>query len=194
MTSALDASAAVLILQKASSKRSELPCVLLTRRTFHLNSHAGEVSFPGGKWEDSDISLTVTALRETEEEVGIQAEEISVIGELPIAETSRGAIKVKPIVAELTSSRKPTDLTLSEFEIESAFWLPLDLVKKDNRERTHIFRRGEQEFWAPVYVYKDYEIWGFTARMLVELVNRYFDGGIDKANDAEEVLFFSDDT
>lgn len=143
------------------------PQVLLTRRSKRMNSHSGEVALPGGKWELEDISLQATALREAKEEVGLNTEVVKNVQPMAARFTRQGT-KVTPFVGEV-----PCALTLEpcEFELESLFWLPLNVVLNDERIQTDIFNVGGKEYWAPVYCFKDYKIWGFTARLLVDFAN-----------------------
>ena len=144
--------------------------VLLTRRAEMLREHAGEVAFPGGKRDREDSSMYRTALRECYEEVGIAEHQLLYFAELEPHFTSKGA-NVVPFVAELRGQPK---LVLSASEIASTKWVPLDVFLYDRRSLTHVFVNGETEYWAPVYDYEDYRIWGFTARVLVSFVNRYY--------------------
>lgn len=150
--------------------------ILLTRRAAHLNIHAGEIAFPGGKWEPGDSDLYQTALREVNEEVGLYSGDLAYLHSLPEHRT-RGQIPVKPFVARIKSE---PELRLCEDEIESAKWVPLSLFKDDQRARTHIFSSGGREIWAPVYTYEDYEIWGLTARVMVSFVNQILGGEITR--------------
>ena len=88
--------AAVLVLLHGDS---ENPKVLLTQRAMHLKTHAGEVAFPGGRWDSIDTDLLQTALREASEEVGLQAEAVKPIATLPTASPRRREISVTPYVA-----------------------------------------------------------------------------------------------
>ena len=170
-----------------SSPSSETPegAVLLTKRASYLKSHAGEVALPGGKWEHGDGSLADTAFRECWEEVGIPKSALSVKGELPV-QYSRKGIKVTPFVCDLVH---PVELALCDFELEASFWFPLRELLNDRRQQTDLFVQGGAEFWAPVYHYGGYKIWGLTARILVSLANHYFDVNIVRESNAPEVLF-----
>ncbi|WP_238376409.1 NUDIX hydrolase [Marinagarivorans algicola] len=147
--------------------------ILLTRRSKRMNSHSGEVALPGGKWEPSDQNLRATALREAEEEVGLSPQIVTDIKPMAARFTRQGT-KVTPFFG-----RVPPILSLQpcEYELESLFWLPLDIVLNDERVQTDIFTVDRLEYWAPVYRYNGYKIWGFTARLLVDLANRFFCSG-----------------
>lgn len=141
---------------------------------------------PGGMRDAQDYSLYRTALRETKEEVGVDELQFVYKGQLGL-QRSRHGTSAMPFVVELRE--KPT-LKLSEAEIESARWVPINLFVRDQRERTDIFRYGSDESWAPVYLYEDYEIWGLTARVIANFVNRFYGGQIKREHPyASEVLF-----
>ncbi len=152
--------------------------ILLTRRAQSLREHSGEVAFPGGKQDDEDTSLYRTALREGFEEVGIEETMVVYRSELEPHLTRKGAL-VTPFVVDV---RQVPTLTLCREEIESIRWVPLSIFTQDQRTKTHVFKHLNQEYWAPVYVYEDYTIWGFTARVLVSFVNKFYGGQIGRAH------------
>ena len=159
--------------------------VLLTRRAQHMASHGGEVACPGGKWEPGDETLLCTAYRETHEELGIPPSLLAFKGELMPFFTRKGVL-VKPFISHLIAS---PILQPCKFEIESTFWLPLDVLLNDERVITHVLHMGSKEYWAPVYEYKGYKVWGVTARILVAFVNNFYDAGISRSHTAPEVLY-----
>ena len=139
--------------------------VLLTRRTDHLHDHPGQIAFPGGRCEEGDVSPIHTALRETEEEIGLARRHVDVLGLLPRYITGTG-FAVTPVVAIVTT---PFELRLDPFEVAEAFEVPLTfLLDPLNHRRHRIEVRGAQrEFWAMPF--GDYFIWGATAGMLRSL-------------------------
>ena len=145
--------------------------ILLTQRTQHLRDHAGQVSFPGGRCEPEDATPVATALREAQEEVGLDPSQVEVIGLLPEYLTGTG-FRVVPVVGLVTP---PLNLHLDDFEVADVFEPPLDfLLDIANRERHKIDYRGAlREYWA--IPWQDYYIWGATAGMLVSLRNFLFD-------------------
>ncbi len=169
------------------------PEVLLTRRAKVLNQHGGEVAFPGGMWEPGDHYPMDTALRESEEEVALAAEQVDIIGRLPTQQTAYG-IKVAPVVGVLAS--KP-QLIANPDEIESIFSVPLAFFLADERLRTDIFQRhheGRQpslKRWVPAYQYQQYEIWGFTSGVIISLLNRCLNANIGRANVAPEQNWYN---
>lgn len=145
--------------------------VLLTRRTAHLRDHAGQISFPGGRVEPFDADPVATALRETEEEIGLDRSRIDVIGRLPEYSTVT-AFQVTPVVGLIAPG---FDLKLDAFEVEEAFEVPLDFLMTPAHHRRHRFayEGGERQFlsmpWrreGGLLVPQEYFIWGATAAML----------------------------
>ena len=155
-------SAAVLV---PMVERKDGITVLLTQRTNHLAHHAGQVSFPGGHVEDSDSSPEETALRETEEEVGLHRRHVEVIGRLDQYRVRTG-FSVTPVVALVTP---PFDVKPDPFEVAEIFEVPLDfLMDPANHERhSRIYKGSRREFYAMPY--NGFYIWGATAGMLVNL-------------------------
>jgi len=142
--------------------------VLLTRRTEHLTDHAGQISFPGGRTEPADRDAVDTALRETEEEIGLARAAVEVVGCLDTCMTGTG-FRVVPVVGLIAAPFEITALTLDSFEVAEAFEVPLDFVlNPTNHARRTAVRHGHRrEFY--VLPYEDRYIWGATARMLVNL-------------------------
>lgn len=141
------------------------PAILLTKRTAHLSSHAGQVSFPGGRIDAEDASPEHAALREAHEEIGLDPSVVELIGRLPDYLTGTG-YRVTPVVGLL-----PPDpgLELSAHEVESVLLLPLAvLLDPDAPQRRRSLVRGAwREFW--VWPHPEHEIWGATAAILVNL-------------------------
>jgi len=145
--------------------------VLLTQRTAHLRDHAGQISFPGGRAEPDDADAVATALRETEEEVGLARAHIEVIGTLPHYTTVTGYI-VTPVVSLV---RPGFALALDSFEVAEAFEVPLQfLMTPANHRRHSVDIEGQtRQFlsmpWLPPGAdpaKSPYFIWGATAAML----------------------------
>jgi 8-oxo-dGTP pyrophosphatase MutT (NUDIX family) len=141
--------------------------VLLTKRTAHLNHHPGQISFPGGRIEASDASPTAAALRETEEETGLPAVAIELVGELPAFDTTTG-FRITPVVGLI---HPPFELAPDPFEVAEVFEVPLSfLLDRSNHQRHEIFWRGRQRhYWAMPW--GDYYIWGATAGIILALVH-----------------------
>lgn len=154
--------------------RDDGPHVLLTRRTAHLRDHAGQISFPGGRAEDSDEGPVHTALRETEEEVGLDRQHVQVLGELNTY-TTVTSYRVTPIVGLV---RPGFTLALDAFEVEEAFEVPLQFLMTPAHHRRHemewegMRRQFLSMPWHGVDAGgqpREYFIWGATAAMLRNL-------------------------
>ena len=145
--------------------RGREPTVLFTRRTDHLKSHSGQISFPGGRMEERDPTPEATALRETREEIGLVEGDIELLGRLNVRETGTG-YRVVPVVGMLTP---PLSLVRDENEVAEIFEVPLDfLIDPANRRfETRVRGNVERQFYA--IPYDEYFIWGLTARILVNL-------------------------
>jgi 8-oxo-dGTP pyrophosphatase MutT (NUDIX family) len=137
--------------------------VLLTRRTAHLNDHAGQISFPGGRAEPGDADPAQTALRETAEEIGLEAARVEVLGRLHPYVTVTG-YRVTPVVGLLTP---PLELRPDDFEVAEVFEVPLKfLLDPANHQRNSVSYEGrERHYYAMPY--RQYYIWGATAGMLM---------------------------
>jgi 8-oxo-dGTP pyrophosphatase MutT (NUDIX family) len=147
--------------------REQGTTLLLTQRTEHLTDHGGQVSFPGGRVEPEDISAIATALRETEEEVGLDRRHVEVIGMLPDYFTGTG-YRITPVVAIV---HPPFDLNADPFEVAEIFEVPLSFLMNgmNHQRRTGEFPNGigRRTFYAMPY--ERYFIWGATAGMLRNL-------------------------
>ena len=139
--------------------------VLFTLRNAGLPHHAGQVSFPGGRIEDGDASAAATALRETEEEIGVPAAGVEIVGRLDDYITGTGFL-VAPIVGLI---RPPYALDPDPSEVEAVFEVPLAffLDPANHRRESRIFDGVERRFYAMPY--GDKYIWGATAAMLMNL-------------------------
>jgi 8-oxo-dGTP pyrophosphatase MutT (NUDIX family) len=139
--------------------------VLLTLRSSGLPEHAGQISFPGGRVEAEDASVADAALREANEEVGLMAECVTILGELTAYETVTG-YRVTPVVGWVDP---PFELRLDPIEVADVFEAPLAfLVDEQNRRRQfRMFGETRVEFWA--IPYGERYIWGATAAMILIL-------------------------
>ncbi len=165
--------------------------ILLTQRTAHMRSHAGQIAFPGGRRDASDESAIATALREAHEEVGLHADHIEVLGVLPEYLTGTG-FRITPVVALVTP---PFELKLQADEVDEAFEVPLSFLMnpRHHQQRRVTSEHGERSFYAMPFRMKaaseettaaqnqvlteaqiamatrEYFIWGATAAMLRNL-------------------------
>jgi 8-oxo-dGTP pyrophosphatase MutT (NUDIX family) len=139
--------------------------VLFTQRTAHLKNHSGQVSFPGGRAEPGDASAEFTALRETEEEIGLAMQRVEVLARLPDYRTRTG-FRVTPVIGLVTP---PLELTPDPREVAEVFEVPLAfLMDERNRERRTREFQGKQVAYY-VFEYGERVIWGATAGILVNL-------------------------
>ena len=147
----------------------EEPTVLLTLRTEHLPTHAGQISFPGGRYHATDATLTETALRELEEEIGIGREKIDLAGYLDPYETLNSGFLILPVVGFL---RSDFHLRVNEQEVAEVFEAPLDfLVDPKNLGRMELMRGGAMRQYDTIQ-FGPHTIWGATAAMIVNLAQR----------------------
>jgi len=162
------------------------PHVVLTRRRADLRRHAGEISFPGGRHDSEDADLKDTALREAEEEIGLPRGEVRLLGELPATSTFATNYVIHPFVGLI-----PAGLAwrLSPHEVDAVLELPLGSVRA-GRDRRRMERRGIV-FEADTYVVDEHFIWGATARVIDDLLERLRvdgaddDGGLWLADDPQ---------
>ncbi len=146
-------------------KRGDALSMLLTVRSQQLRSHRGQISFPGGRRDDTDTDIVHTALREAQEEVGLDAERVEVVGYLDDYPTLT-RYRVTPVVGIVHGN--PT-LTIDPGEVAEAFEVPLSFVlDPDNYERKILGRDGLN---VPFFElnWQHYRIWGATAGMLWNL-------------------------
>ncbi len=154
------AHAAVLI----AITHEENPRILLTRRSLYLNNHAGEVSFPGGKRDAQDISNIVVALREAQEETGLNPFDVQLLGDLPMQKARNGML-VKPIVGLI-----PPDVELipQPTEIDRIFFASMKQLLETPASPYEV-RFAQQSLYFPSLRVENEIVWGLTARMLISL-------------------------
>ena len=147
--------------------RPEGLTVLLTQRTAHLNNHAGQISFPGGSADELDSSAIETALRETEEEIGLARRHIEIVGVLPDHITASSYL-VTPVIGLVTP---PFQLVAESNEVAEIFEVPLAFLMNGANHQRMSFElpqgAGRRSFYAMPY--ERFFIWGATAGMLRNL-------------------------
>lgn len=142
--------------------------VLLTKRASHLKHHPSQISFPGGKAELTDTNLIHTALREAQEEVGLDPKGVTVIGQLPSCQIISG-YQITPIVATINTLQT---FQKDDNEVDEIFHVPLQHFLQDNNHHMlNSYRHGRRHN-VHFYPYKHYNIWGTTAAIMKDLVNR----------------------
>jgi 8-oxo-dGTP pyrophosphatase MutT (NUDIX family) len=140
--------------------------LVLTRRTEHLSRHPGEISFPGGLAHDEDVDLMATALRETEEELGLAPAEVEVLGALAPVHTFVSAILIVPFVGVISS-----EPVFAPSEAEIAEVLAYPLAELSAAETTVEWPRDGHVYRGFAYPMSDGNtIWGATAKILNELI------------------------
>jgi 8-oxo-dGTP pyrophosphatase MutT (NUDIX family) len=146
------------------------PTVLLTQRSPHLNNHAGQISFPGGKIDATDASPLDAALREADEEVGLKREFVEPIGYLDLYGTAFG-FRILPMVARVKPGFK---LKLNASEVDDAFEVPLAFLMNPENHQIHSkeFRGMERSYYAMPFAER--YIWGATAGILRVLYERIY--------------------
>ena len=150
--------------------RDEGATMLLTLRTPHLAAHAGQIAFPGGKIEAGDRDPAAAAVREAEEEIGLDPGKVAMIGYLPPYLTRTG-FRIVPVVAAVDPR---LSLTLNPQEVSAVFEVPLSFLMNPSN-----FRQGSREFLGKIrYFYEipfeDRYIWGVTAGIIRGLYERIF--------------------
>jgi len=154
--------AAVLV---ALIERAAGMTVLLTRRTESLSSHGGQISFPGGRAEQGDAAPVSTALRESEEEIGLAPARVEILGRLANYVVGTG-YRITPVVGFVDPPRR---FVRDEREVAEIFEVPLDLVMRpDNYHREHMRIKNVDRSYD-VLPYGEYRIWGATAAILANL-------------------------
>lgn len=142
--------------------------LLLTQRTDHLLHHPGQISFPGGACEAHDATPVETALREAEEEIGLDRRLVEIVGRLPCYQTITGFL-ITPIVGYIA---QPPHLNPHPYEVAEVFELPLAFVLDSaNHQLRSCEIKGVCRHYY-VLPYQNYFIWGATAAILVELARR----------------------
>lgn len=147
------------------------PRVIMTERTEHLPAHAGQVSFPGGKIEDHDDTPLATALRETEEEIGLKPDFVDPIGYLPPYQTTTG-YRITPVIATV---RPGFTIVPDPSEVERVFEVPLEFLMNpsNHKKESRFWNNAERYFF--VMPYGDHYIWGITAGIIRALYEEVFE-------------------
>jgi 8-oxo-dGTP pyrophosphatase MutT (NUDIX family) len=159
--------AAAVLVPLFTAGRAQEPHLVLTRRRSDLRSHAGEISFPGGRRDPEDADLLTTALREAEEEIGLAREQVALLGELPQTSTFVTGYVIHPFVGTIPAG---VAWRLSAREVDAVLELPLEAVRA-GRTRKRMTRRGIT-FETDAYLVEEHLIWGATARIIDNLLER----------------------
>ena len=139
--------------------------ILLTKRSNSLKNHPGQIAFPGGKKDQIDSSPIETALRETQEEVGLNPKNVEIIASLPSHKTATGFV-IKPYLGLIN---QPFSETLRQGEVDEIFTVPYEYIlnEKNFSIQTRKWNGSQRSYY--VVPYGPYYIWGATARILLNL-------------------------
>ncbi|ENM5854752.1 CoA pyrophosphatase [Vibrio mimicus] len=143
--------------------------VILTKRAAHLRHHPGQISFPGGKYEESDHSLQQTAKREAREEIGISEEKIHIVGQLPELVTV-SQFAVTPILAFVESDYQ---IQLDHNEVDEVFEVPISFLLDRKKLHTGTFQLKNHRHRVFAIPYKQHFIWGMTAQIIQSLQKQF---------------------
>ena len=145
----------------------EEPHLVLTRRRSDLRRHAGEISFPGGRRDPEDADLAATALREAEEEIGLDRADVKLLGSCPTVSTFATNYVIHPFVGIIPAG---VAWHPSAREVDAVLELPLESLRA-GRTRAEIERRGIS-FQTDAFVVGDHLIWGATGRIIDHLLEQ----------------------
>ncbi len=148
--------------------KQDLYYIVFIRRQIDGGVHSGQISFPGGKKEDSDLDFCATAIREAEEEIGIKANEINILGKLSSLYIPPSNFLVHPFVS---FSEKESHFKAEPAEVRDIIQIPLSFFLQANaKQQTEVFRKNSHAYKAPAFIFNDVIIWGATAMILNELI------------------------
>ncbi|HEU4759212.1 MAG TPA: CoA pyrophosphatase [Dehalococcoidia bacterium] len=142
--------------------------LVFTERTDHVEHHKGQMSFPGGACDDADEDLETTALRETQEEIGVQPEDVEIIGQLDDMVTISN-FRVTPFVGVL-SSQLEYPFVLNDHEVARVVEVPLLFFLDERNLELEVREHQGRQVLVPAFSYDAHRIWGATARMLHQFI------------------------
>jgi len=145
-------------------KKGEDIHILFTQRTMWVDNHKGQISFPGGRFQENDANLMETAFREGEEEIGLKKEDTVLVGELDDAETIVSNFKISPYVVALPY---PYKFKINKNEVENIFRVPL----KDFLDCRNFYSDNQNGIVPPYFKVQDKVIWGATARIVINFLS-----------------------
>lgn len=138
----------------------------LTKRNEQLKHHPGQISFPGGKCESHESEPITTALRETEEEIGIHFSKIEILGELSTLYVPVSKFKIYPFIG--WTNQKP-NFKINQFEVDEIITLPLKSILDNNYKAIKTVKTSWGKTKVPCYFIENNLIWGATSMMIAEL-------------------------
>ena len=142
--------------------------VLLIQRTDRVKTHKGQISFPGGRCEEADCSVKETALREAQEEIGLNPQAVTIIGELDDMATNESRYIISPVVGVIPC---PYDFKVDEWETEEVIEMPLSCLADTRNRETGTSVISGKTIVSYTYRCGDKVIWGATARILKQLMD-----------------------
>jgi len=142
------------------------PTIIMTERPKTMNHHAGEISFPGGTWQEDDRDLLDAAIRETKEELGIEISRNAIIGQLQPVTTLNSGFTITAFITFLDDIPS----LVPNSEIESVLKIPLLKLLKTMKDDTDPDHKSIQEMYA--FRFQDYLIWGASARMIKQIFTK----------------------
>lgn len=141
------------------------PKIIMTKKSKILTIHAGEISFPGGKWEKNDTDLLTTALRETKEEINLEIKSDQIIGQLKDVRTLNSGFTITPFVAVTDELSNLKD----NVEVESILHIPLESFLKTLEDDPDPNHHSIQEMH--IFKFNEHTVWGASARILKQIVD-----------------------
>ncbi len=143
--------------------------IVFIRRSDRVESHRGQVAFPGGRVEPSDITLLETALREAREEIGIERDAVEVLGGFPTMSTVSSGMRVAPFVGRLI---RPVEYQIDPIEVAEVFEVPLNALADARYRGVYEWRRDKDRPSSnfPAIFYAGQTIWGLTLRITESLI------------------------
>ncbi|MCM0605604.1 MAG: CoA pyrophosphatase [Xanthomonadaceae bacterium] len=146
--------------------------LLLTKRTESVETHKGQIAFPGGRMDLGETDPRVTATREALEEVGLESSHIDIVGELPLLPVYASSHLIHPVVAIGKSKSHEMELTAQVSETAEIFWVPLEFFLSERTYRTEEREWKGHAYTTHVYQWNQHEIWGATAIMIKNFCDR----------------------
>jgi 8-oxo-dGTP pyrophosphatase MutT (NUDIX family) len=143
----------------------------MTRRAENLETHKGQMAFPGGMRDAQDLDGIATALRETREEVGIPESQVEPVGVLPELWTVTGFL-VTPVLGVLKEPIEQVPLIPNLEELDRVFWIPLSVLRREGVYRRESLEFGAVRYPVDVFLVDEYRIWGATGTLLKNLLDR----------------------
>ncbi len=149
--------------------------VIFTRRTHAVEHHKGQISLPGGAQDPTDPDTVYTALRETQEELGVDPTLVAVVGALPDVYVPVSGFIITPVVARMKQGQEPVEIVFSPnpHEVAEVIEVPLRALRDEAIHRTELRTVNGLTQHIHYYTYGPYEIWGATGRIIFEFLESF---------------------